>query len=107
MRTVADISAVAEPNTGVAVYAPTNRTRSGWLKFGGTSVGAPLIGGLYGANGTAVHYGSDPYRHTSALYDVMSGSNGSCGESYLCAAVAGYDGPAGLGTPSGLAAFGY
>jgi subtilase family serine protease len=106
-RTVADVSAVADPNTGVAVYGPASRMRSGWLKFGGTSVGAPLIAGLYGVNGTAVHYGSDPYRYTSALYDVTSGSNGSCGVSYLCTAVAGYDGPTGLGTPNDVTAFGY
>jgi subtilase family serine protease len=104
-RTVADVSAVADPNTGVAVYGPASRTRSGWLVFGGTSVAAPLVGGIYGVNGTAVSYGSDPYSHVSALYDVTSGSNGSCGGSYLCTAVAGYDGPTGLGTPHGVTAF--
>jgi subtilase family serine protease len=105
-RTVADVSAVADPNTGVAVYGPARRNKSGWLVFGGTSVAAPLIGGIYGVNGTtAVSYGSDPYSHVSALYDVISGSNGSCGGSYLCTAVAGYDGPTGLGTPHGVKAF--
>jgi len=72
-RTVADVSAIADPNTGVAVYAPTSRKRSGWLVFGGTSVAAPLIGGVYGVNGGAVNYGADPYAHTSALFDVTSG----------------------------------
>ena len=105
-RTVADVSAVADPNTGVAVFGPASRTRSAWLVFGGTSVAAPLIAGIYGVNGTAVNHGSDPYRHTSALFDVTSGSNGSCSGSYLCTAVAGYDGPTGLGTPHGTAAFG-
>jgi len=104
-RTVADVSAVADPNTGVAVYGPASRSRSAWLVFGGTSVGAPLIGGVYGVNGGAVSYGGDPYADTSALYDVTSGSNGSCGGSYLCAAGAGYDGPTGLGTPNQAAAF--
>ncbi len=105
MRTVADVSAVADPNTGVAVYGPANRKGSGWLVFGGTSVAAPLIGGIYGANGGSVNYGSDPYGHISALYDVTSGSNGSCGSSYLCTAGAGYDGPTGLGTPNGITGF--
>jgi subtilase family serine protease len=104
-RTVADVSAVADPNTGVAVYGPARRNRSGWLVFGGTSVGAPLIGGVYGVNGGSVTYGSNPYHNTSALFDVTSGSNGSCGGSYLCTAVAGYDGPTGLGTPNGTTAF--
>jgi subtilase family serine protease len=104
-RTVADVSAVADPNTGVAVYGPTSRNRSGWLVFGGTSVAAPLIAGVYGVNGGSVNYGSDPYAHTSALFDVTSGSNGSCGGSYLCTGTVGYDGPTGLGTPNGSSAF--
>jgi len=49
--------------------------------------------------------GSDPYSHTSSLFDVTSGSNGSCSPSYLCTARTGYDGPTGLGTPNGTAAF--
>jgi subtilase family serine protease len=105
MRTVADVSAVADPNTGVAVYGPTSRARSGWMVFGGTSVAAPLIGGVYGVNGGAVNYGQDPYNHTSSLFDVTSGSNGSCGGSYLCTAGNGYDGPTGLGTPNDSTAF--
>ena len=104
-RTVADVSAVADPNTGVAVYGPVTSHRSGWMVFGGTSVAAPLIAGVYGANGGSANYGSDPYGHTSALYDVTSGSNGSCGGSYLCTAGNGYDGPTGLGTPNGSNAF--
>jgi hypothetical protein len=106
-RTVTDVSAVADPNTGVAVYGPSKGNRSAWLVFGGTSVAAPLIAGVYGVNGTAVNYGSDPYRHTGALSDVTSGSNGNCGGSYLCAALPGYDGPTGLGTPNGVTAFGF
>ena len=104
-RTVADVSAVADPNTGVAVYGPVNSRSSGWLVFGGTSVAAPLIAGIYGVNGGAVNYGSDPYNNTGALFDVTSGSNGSCGGSYLCTAKVGYDGPSGLGTPNGAGAF--
>ena len=33
-RMEGDISAVADPNTGVAVYGPTSRTTSGWRIFG-------------------------------------------------------------------------
>jgi subtilase family serine protease len=99
MRTVADVSAVADPATGVAVYGPSSDTASGWMVFGGTSVAAPVIGGIYGENGGPVKFGSDPYGRTSDLNDVTSGSNGSCGGSYLCTAGPGYDGPTGLGTP--------
>ena len=104
-RTVADVSAIADPSTGVAVYGPASRHRSAWMVFGGTSVAAPLVGGVYAVNAGAVADGSDPYAHTSALFDVTSGSNGSCGGSYLCTAAAGYDGPTGLGTPNGATAF--
>ena len=106
MRTVADVSADADPATGVAVYGPRANGTSAWLVFGGTSVAAPLIGGVYGANGGTVNYGSNPYAHIDALFDVTSGSNGSCGGSYLCTGMVGYDGPTGLGTPNGTAAFG-
>src|SRR5207247_7998001 len=100
-RTVAHVSAVADPNTGVAVY-DTFRA-GGWLVFGGTSVSAPIIAGVYAlaGNASAVNYGSYPYSHRSSLYDIVSGSNGSCGGSYLCTAGTGFDGPTGLGTPNG------
>ena len=103
-RTVADVSAVADPNTGVAVYDSYNQ--SGWLEFGGTSVASPIIASVYAlaANTGSVTYGSYPYSHTTSLNDVTSGSNGSCG-SYLCTAGTGYDGPTGLGTPKGSTAF--
>ena len=48
---------------------------------------------------------SYPYAHTSSLFDITSGSNGSCSPSYLCKAGPGYDGPTGWGAPDGTAAF--
>jgi len=104
-RTVADVSAVADPNTGVSVYDTYQQT--GWLVFGGTSVAAPIIASVYAlaGNGKSVTYGSYPYYHTDNLFDIASGSNGSCGGSYLCTARTGYDGPTGLGTPYGADAF--
>ena len=103
-RTVADVSAVADPNTGVAVYDSYNET--GWLVFGGTSVAAPIVASVYAlaGNGASITPGY-PYTHASALFDVSGGSNGSCGGSYLCTALGGYDGPTGLGTPNGTGAF--
>jgi subtilase family serine protease len=105
-RSVADVSAVADPNTGVSVYW-TSKHSGGWLVFGGTSVASPIIAATYalGGNGSSLNYGSHPYADTGALNDVTSGSNGSCGGSYLCTSGAGYDGPTGLGTPSGTGAF--
>lgn len=107
-RTVADVSAVADPNTGVAVYDSTKyQGRVGWLVFGGTSASAPIIAGVYALAGhTGVTYPSaTPYANSTALFDVTSGSNGSCGGTYLCTGGTGYDGPSGLGTPNGIGAF--
>ncbi len=105
-RTVADVSAVADPNTGVSVY-DTYGNVGGWLVFGGTSVSSPIIASVYAlaGNASSVNAASSLYSHTSDLYDVTSGSNGSCGGSYLCTATTGYDGPTGLGTPDGTGAF--
>jgi subtilase family serine protease len=103
-RMVGDVSAVANPSTGVAVFAPTG-SGSQWLVFGGTSVSAPIIAGVYAVNGGFVTYGSDPYADVAELFDVTSGSNGSCGGTYFCTGKVGYDGPTGLGTPNGIGAF--
>jgi subtilase family serine protease len=106
-RTVADVSAVADPATGVAVYDTYGNDR-GWEVFGGTSASAPIIASLYALAGTpseGSYPASFPYAHPDALNDVVSGSNGECAGSYLCTGATGYDGPTGLGTPDGVAAF--
>ena len=83
------------------------RSSSGWLVFGGTSVASPIVAGVYALAGNAgsATYGSYSYEHTSSLFDVTSGSNGSCGGLYLCTAGPGYDGPTGNGTPNGTSGF--
>ena len=104
-KTTADISADADPNTGVLVYDTTS-TPSGWYVFGGTSVASPIVAAAIALAGRPAA-GSYPsrllYDSAASLWDVTSGSNGSCG-TYLCQAGAGYDGPTGLGTPNGTAA---
>lgn len=107
-RAVADVSADADPNTGVSVYDSYRyQGASGWLVFGGTSVASPITASVYAlaGNASAVTFGSYPYSHTSGLFDVTSGSNGSCGGSALCTAGTGWDGPTGLGTPDGTSGF--
>ncbi|HET7311232.1 MAG TPA: S53 family peptidase [Mycobacteriales bacterium] len=105
-RALADVSAVADPNTGVAVYDSTAYQGSvGWMVFGGTSVAAPIIGAVYALanNGGGT---SMPYTHQSSLHDVTTGRNGHCNRTpALCTAGTGWDGPTGLGTPNGLGAF--
>jgi subtilisin family serine protease len=102
---VADVSADANPSTGVAVYDSTPyQGASGWMVFGGTSVSAPIVAGVYALAANRPAPGFE-YSHTASLFDVTSGSNGTCSPSYLCHGATGYDGPSGLGTPNGLGAF--
>src|SRR6266536_3955635 len=109
-RAYADVSAVADPQTGVAVYntfPPAGRP-PGWDVYGGTSASAPMIASIYALAGTptpGTYPNAYPYSSAFQLNDVTSGSNGSCNGSYLCTAKPGYDGPTGLGTPNGVAAF--
>jgi hypothetical protein len=105
-RAVADVSAVADPNTGVAVYQSYGG--SGWAVYGGTSASSPIVAGVYalagvpGAGDTPASYA---YAHAGYLWDVTTGSNGSCSPTQLCHAVPGWDGPTGLGTANTSAAF--
>ncbi|MER6269695.1 putative Ig domain-containing protein [Streptomyces sp900105755] len=105
-RMESDVSAVADPATGVAVYDTYGG--SGWAVYGGTSASSPIIAGVYalaGTPGSSDYPAKYPYSHTGNLYDVTSGNNGSCSTSYFCTAGTGYDGPTGWGTPNGTAAF--
>jgi len=105
-RMIADVSAVADPATGVAVYDTFNEP--GWMVFGGTSASAPIIAGVYALAGNAAaipNNASHIYANASHLFDVTVGSNGTCGGNYECTAKPGYDGPTGLGTPNGVLAF--
>ena len=107
-RTVADVSADANPSTGAAIYDSfAYNGHSGWFKVGGTSLSSPIIAAVFALAGNAASTvdGSYSYSHKSSLHDVISGSNGSCGGSYLCTAKTGYDGPTGNGTPKGAGAF--
>jgi subtilase family serine protease len=122
-RTVADVSADADPDTGLAVYDTFDKCGTsqgcdvkieegrspgldGWGQIGGTSLSSPLIASVYALAGNtgSVDGANLPYADPSGLFDVTSGINGRCG-SYLCTGGVGYDGPTGLGTPDGPAAF--
>lgn len=106
-RTVADVSAVADPATAVSVYSVYG---GGLTAYGGTSVASPIIASVYAlaGNTSSIDSRSFPYTNYTPgnFRDVTSGSNGRCGRnSYLCTAVSGYDGPTGLGTPKGTGGF--
>lgn len=106
-RTVADVSAVADPDTGVAVYNSYESYGDNWSVSGGTSASAPIIASIYALAGNVTRI--DPaaylYQHTSALNDITAGNNGTCQPTLFCTADKGYDGPSGLGTPKGIDAF--
>jgi hypothetical protein len=121
-RTMNDVAADADPSTGVAVYDTVKDSQVGgvpdWTMVGGTSVATPIIAAAYalsdiaaGGPSRALISGtfpaSYPYFATSGLTDITSGSDGSCesDRAYLCHAEGGYDGPTGVGAPSGTAAF--
>jgi subtilase family serine protease len=108
MRMIGDVSAVADPATGVSVY--DTYQASGWNTYGGTSASSPIIASVYALAGTpssGSYPAQFPYNAagTSALNDVTSGSNGTCDTDYFCNAGTGYDGPTGWGTPEGTDAF--
>jgi subtilase family serine protease len=106
MRTVADVAAVADPTTGVSIY-DTLGGAGGWLVMGGTSAASPIIAAVYAlaGNASSINAASSLYSNADQLYDIASGSNGSCNGSYLCTAGVGYDGPTGVGTPNSTGAF--
>jgi hypothetical protein len=105
-RSVSDVAAVADPNTGVAVYDTFGS--SGWNVYGGTSAAAPIVAAIYalaGPPGAGDYPAAYPYQSPNLIWDVTGGSNGTCGGTYYCTAGTGYDGPTGWGTPHGTGAF--
>jgi len=141
-RAVADVSADADPYTGVAVHdsnAQCRETIEGhvvhWCTIGGTSLASPLIASVFGlaGGGAGASYAAktlyeNALASPASLHDVVNGSNGecskgfnpttgisactpaeeaqaSCGATLICLAAPGYDGPSGVGTPNGVAAF--
>ena len=96
-RTDVDVAADGDSATGFAVYDSYGGD-PGWEVFGGSSLPAGIIAGVYAAAGvpSAGSYpASFPYAHPSALNDITTGPG----------AGPGYDEPTGLGTPNGLTAF--
>ncbi|MER7443466.1 carboxypeptidase regulatory-like domain-containing protein [Micromonospora avicenniae] len=108
-RTVADVSALADPLNGLAVYQTFGGY--GWAQAGGTSLSAPIIAGVYALAGRTPAGDTPnwyPYAASAgSLNDITTGRNGNCdpAAAYLCTAGEGFDGPTGLGTPNGVAAF--
>jgi subtilase family serine protease len=114
-RSIPDVSMVADPNTGVAVYDTTAYYgQKGWFTIGGTSASAPMWAGvvaltnelrikagkttltgadsaLYALAGSVNSSGIPQYSYY--FFDVTTGNNGGF------SAVPKYDEVTGLGTP--------
>jgi len=90
-RTLVDLAAVADPNTGVAVYDTYGG--SGWQVYGGTSAASPIVAAIFAYVGKGSADGAFIWRNPAAFYDVTSGGG----------AVPGYDEATGWGTPNATA----
>lgn len=99
-----DIAAVADPDTGCAVYdstpVPSAGNKSGWLVFGGTSLATPVVAAVTNVRGyctaTSVAELNRQYslQRSSFLRDIVTGQSGI----YL--AKSGYDFVTGIGCPT-------
>ncbi|GCE31728.1 peptidase S8 [Dictyobacter alpinus] len=90
-RAVSDVSAVADPATGVYVY--DTYQASGWQQYGGTSASSPIIASVYAlAGGVSGEAASIPWskRSNGCLFTVGGKS---------------YSYQAGLGSPNGTGCF--
>ena len=117
------VPTIQEPTPGEVVNEPLY-----WWPIGGTSVASPIIGSMFalaGGSHSVAYPARTLYSHLgkSVLHDVTTGGNGDCDGKYtscsgslsspldcgfgawICSATTGYDGPTGVGTPSGLGAF--
>ena len=102
-RAYNDLSADADPATGMQVYDSAD---GGWVVVGGTSEATPLIAAYYALVGSTTQGPSWAYQNAGLLGDPSDGSNGSCSIAYICQSGAGYDGPTGAGSISGAVATG-
>lgn len=94
MRATSDVSAMADPNPGLAVYIAA---QGGWTRVGGTSASAPLTAAIFAGAGHSDAVPAFVYKHPDAFLDITLGQNGSCGTN-MCNAGTGWDGPTGLGS---------
>jgi alpha-tubulin suppressor-like RCC1 family protein len=97
-RMVEDISAMADGSQDLAHYSV-----GAWIPGYGTSSSAPIVAAMSALAGEVITP-SYLYGHASSLRDVTSYNNISI--FYFCNAVSGYDGPSGLGVPSGTSGLG-
>jgi subtilase family serine protease len=103
-RGVPDLSAVADPNTGVWVYDSGN---GGWWIVGGTSASAPILAGIVNRAG---HFAPSTSSELTTIYsnmalaaDFRDTTTGFCGPYMGYSTARGWDFCTGVGSPYGLA----
>jgi subtilase family serine protease len=104
-RTDADVSLEAGCAPGVTEYSTYY---GGWTGVCGTSVASPFTAGIIALKGNAAKLKAGESfwklkkKKLAKLYDITSGSDGSCGGEYLCTAgtkqFGQYSGPGGWGS---------
>ena len=78
-KAIADLSADADPNSGLAIYT-TYQGQTGYWVFGGTSLASPLVAALYTIQGgydATTLAGKYAWAAGTPYFDVTSGSNGT------------------------------
>ena len=110
-RAYNDVSADADPNTGLNVYDTVGGSGgfTGWDPVGGTSLATPLTAAYEAVAGvTRTPSPTWAYNDATLLNDIVSGSDGSCpsGALLICNAGTGWDGPTGNGSINGDVAVG-
>jgi subtilase family serine protease len=107
-RASSDVAMIADSSTGVAMYTSAPGTGGAmWRGVGGTSIGAPIVAGIFALAGGVPAGTAAPsilYQHPGSFRDITTGSAGTCATS-MCTASVGYDGPTGLGSPNGISGF--
>ena len=101
-KAISDLSAVADPNSGLAIWTTYGGSTGYWV-FGGTSLSSPIIAALYATRGgynASNLAGKVAWAASTPYFDVMSGNNkaSGCSPPVLCTAGVGWDGPTGRGS---------
>jgi len=99
-RGVPDMSAIADPNTGVWVYDSRN---GGWYIVGGTSVSSPLLAGIVNRAGSFATSSNSElttiYNNIAVTTDFKDTTVGMCGPYMGYSAAKGWDFCTGVGSP--------
>lgn len=109
MRGLPDISAIANPETGVWVrYTYAGKTAGQWMVFGGTSVAAPVMAAVVNASGH--FYASSTAQNTKMYANKTANVNafrisrtGDCGYQHAYIVSSGWNPCTGVGSPIGVA----